>query len=145
MSFLDYVFRASLLVPSVYPDRPSLADPDDEMIMDLASQRGAAILTYNKRDFSGAAKRSYTCGVSGAHEENRVTVSINIPEDLYRQALELADSQQVSVDDVISSAFAQQMAGWERLRRRAARGSREAFLRVLDNVPDVEPEEFDRI
>jgi predicted nucleic acid-binding protein len=37
--------------------RPSLPDPDDELVLDLAAQRGATILTYNKRDFAGAAKR----------------------------------------------------------------------------------------
>jgi hypothetical protein len=36
------------------------------------------------------------------------------------------------------------MAAWERLKQRASRGSREKFLAVLDKVPDVEPEEFDR-
>ena len=74
-----------------------------------------------------------------------MTVSIDIPDDLYRQARQIADSQHLSVDDVISSAFVQQMAAWERLKARAARGNREAFLRVLDKVPDVEPEESDRI
>jgi hypothetical protein len=74
-----------------------------------------------------------------------MNVSVNIPDDLYRQARELADSRKVSVDDVITSAFAQQMVAWERLKNRAAQGSREAFLRVLDKVPDVEPEEFDRL
>lgn len=74
-----------------------------------------------------------------------MNVSVNIPDDLYRQAEELAESQQISVDDVISSAFAQQMTAWERLKKRAARGSREAFLSVLDKVPDVEPEKFDRL
>ena len=33
----------------------------------------------------------------------------------------------------------------ERLKRRAARGNREEFLAVLDNVPDVEPAPEDRI
>ena len=74
-----------------------------------------------------------------------MTVSIEIPDDIYRQAREIAASQNLSVDDVISSAFIQQMAAWERLKQRAARGSREAFLRVLDKVPDIEPEEYDRI
>ena len=74
-----------------------------------------------------------------------MTVSVNIPDDLYRQAREIADSQHVSVDDVISSAFAEQMAAWERLKQRAARGSRENFLRVLAKVPDVEPDDFDRL
>jgi hypothetical protein len=74
-----------------------------------------------------------------------MTVNVNIPEELYRQAREIAESQHVSVDDVVSSAFAEQLAAWERLKRRAARGNRESFLAVLDKVPDVEPEEFDRI
>jgi putative PIN family toxin of toxin-antitoxin system len=55
--FLDYIFQSSYLVPSVRAMRPSLADPDDELVLDLAAQRGATILTYNKRDFAGAAKR----------------------------------------------------------------------------------------
>ena len=74
-----------------------------------------------------------------------MTVSVNISEELYRQAREIAESQHLSVDDVISSAFAEQLAAWERLKQRAARGSREHFLAVLDKVPDVEPEEYDRI
>ena len=32
-----------------------------------------------------------------------MTVSVNIPEDLYRQAQEIAESQSVPVDEVISS------------------------------------------
>ena len=74
-----------------------------------------------------------------------MTVSVNIPEELYRQAREIADSQHLSVDDVISSVFAEHLAAWERLKQRAARGSRESFLRVLDKAPDVEPDDYDRI
>jgi hypothetical protein len=74
-----------------------------------------------------------------------MTVSIDIPEDLYRQAREIADSQHLSIDDVISSAFAEQLAAWERLKQRAARGQQDAFLKLLDKVPDVEAEEFDRL
>jgi predicted nucleic acid-binding protein len=56
-AFLDYIFQYANLVPSVRAMRPSLPDPDDELVLDLAAQRGATILTYNKRDFAGAAKR----------------------------------------------------------------------------------------
>lgn len=73
-----------------------------------------------------------------------MTVSINIPENLYQQARDIAESQHLSVDEVISSAFAEHLVAWERLKERAARGRHEAFLRVLDKVPDVEPEEHDR-
>jgi hypothetical protein len=74
-----------------------------------------------------------------------MTVSVNIPDDLYRQAREIADSQHLSVDDVISSAFAEQLAALERLRQRAARGNRETFVQVLKKVPDVEPDDCDRL
>jgi hypothetical protein len=68
-----------------------------------------------------------------------MTVTVNIPEELYRQARELAESQHLSVDDVVSSAFAGHLAAWERLKQRAARGNRQSFLAVLDKVPDVDP------
>jgi len=74
-----------------------------------------------------------------------MTVSINIPENLYQRARDIAESQHLSVDEVISSAFAEHLAAWERLKERAARGRRDTFLRVLDKVPDVEPEEYDRL
>jgi hypothetical protein len=74
-----------------------------------------------------------------------MSVSVNIPDDLYQQAREIADSQHLSVDEVIASAFAEQLSAWERLKQRAARGHREDFDRVLEKVPDVEPEEYDRI
>jgi hypothetical protein len=71
-----------------------------------------------------------------------MSVSVNIPEDLYRQAREIADAQRLSVDEVISSAFAEQLAAFERLKQRAARGRRDAFVKVLEKVPDVEPEDY---
>jgi hypothetical protein len=74
-----------------------------------------------------------------------VTVKLNTPEELYRKAKEIAESQHLSVDEVISSAFAEQLAAWERLKQRAAKGSRESFVGVLNKVPDVEPEDYDRI
>jgi hypothetical protein len=74
-----------------------------------------------------------------------MTVRLNIPEDLYRQAKEIADVEGESVDEAIISAFAEQMYARERLKRRAAEGSREGFLAVLAKVPDFEPEEFDRL
>ncbi len=53
--FLDYLFSLSVLVGSVAVLRPRLRDPDDEFVLELAAQRSAVIITYNKRDFSGAS------------------------------------------------------------------------------------------
>ena len=73
-----------------------------------------------------------------------MSMTVNVPEELYQKAVEIAESQHLSVDEVFASAFADQISAWERLQQRAARGSREKFLAVLDKVPDVEPEDFDR-
>lgn len=74
-----------------------------------------------------------------------MSVSINIPEELYDQARNIAEARHIPVEKVFESAFADQFATWQRLRERAKRGDRQKFLAVLDEVPDVEPEEYDRI
>lgn len=74
-----------------------------------------------------------------------MSVSINIPEELYDQARRVAEAQRIPVEQVFASALADQLAVWQRLRERAARGDRDKFLAILDKVPDVEPEEYDRL
>lgn len=74
-----------------------------------------------------------------------MTVSIDIPDQLYQRAKDIAEAQRLSVDEVIASAFAEHLAAWEKLKERAARGRRDIFLSVLDKVPDIEPEEYDRL
>ena len=73
-----------------------------------------------------------------------MSVSVRVPEELYHKAVEIAQAQRVSVDEVFASAFAEQVSAWERLQQRASRGSREKFLAALDEVPDVEPDDYDR-
>jgi len=55
-AFLDYVFRTANLVPFVLRQRPSLRDPDDERILEVAVQCRAMIITHNRRDFVGAER-----------------------------------------------------------------------------------------
>ena len=73
-----------------------------------------------------------------------MSVSISVPDELYRKAAAIAEEQHVPVEEVFSSAFQDQLAQWERLKQRATRGNREKFLAALDKAPDVEPEESDR-
>jgi hypothetical protein len=73
-----------------------------------------------------------------------MVVSVNVPEDVYEKAAEIARLQQVTVAEVIASACAEHVAAWDRLRQRAARGSREKFLAVMAKAPNVAPEECDR-
>lgn len=72
-------------------------------------------------------------------------MSVSVPEELFEKAAAIAKAQNISVDEVFASALAEHLAAWERLKRRAAAGSREEFLAVLDKVPDVEPPPEDRI
>ena len=73
-----------------------------------------------------------------------MNVSMSIPEELYKKAAEVARAQQIPIDDVFAAAVAEQLSAWDRLQDRAARGDREKFLRVLDKVQDVEPDDGDR-
>ncbi len=66
---------------------------------------------------------------------------INIPQDLYDQARNIAEAHKVSVEQVLESALADQLAAWERLRQRAAQGDCYIFLAVLDNLSEIKPEE----
>jgi hypothetical protein len=72
-----------------------------------------------------------------------MSVSVSVSEELYQKAVEIAKAQHLSVDELFASAFVEHVAACERLQQRA-RGSHKKFLAVLDEVPDVEPEEFDR-
>jgi hypothetical protein len=74
-----------------------------------------------------------------------MNVTVNVPEDLYRRATEVAVAENISVDDLFASAFEERLLEFERLKEKASRGSYEKFLRVMSKVPAVEPPDYDRI
>jgi hypothetical protein len=46
-----------------------------------------------------------------------ISISVSVPEDLHKKAVEIAEAQRVSVDEVFASAFVEQLAAWERLQQ----------------------------
>lgn len=72
-------------------------------------------------------------------------VSIDLPDELYQQVCSLAEAQQVPVEDILVSAVADQCAAWQRFPERVRRADRDKFLNVLEKVPDIEADEFDRL
>jgi hypothetical protein len=74
-----------------------------------------------------------------------MNVSVNIPEELYRRASEIAAAEKISVDDLFASAFEERLLELERLKEKASHGSYEKFLRVMSKTPAVEPPESDRL
>jgi hypothetical protein len=74
-----------------------------------------------------------------------MNVSVNIPEELYRRASEVAAAENIPVDELFASAFEERILEFERLKEKASRGSYEKFMRVMAKVPAVEPPEHDRL
>jgi len=59
-NILNYILAMSNLEPYVPRLRPSLRDPDDERILEVAVQCGATVVTHNLKDFEGAAQFGIT-------------------------------------------------------------------------------------
>lgn len=75
-------------------------------------------------------------------------LSLRLPESLHRKLGEVAERDGVSINQWISSAVAEKMSAQltqEYIAERAKRASRKKFDAILAKVPDVEPEESDRI
>lgn len=76
------------------------------------------------------------------------TIEAQIPEPVLKQAQELAERENVPLEQIISLAVAQSVGVWSNesyAALRAKRGSREKFLDALKEVPDVEPAENDSL
>jgi hypothetical protein len=71
--------------------------------------------------------------------------SIQLPDDLYLRAAELADIDNVSVDRLVTALVNQGVDDWARVQARAERGSLEKLKRVLSKVSDVPPEVRDQL
>jgi hypothetical protein len=70
--------------------------------------------------------------------------NIVVPEDLYNKAAELAATEHVSVEEFVSSLLANRIASREYMKAKSQMFSREEFERALGEIPDAEPEPFDR-
>lgn len=71
--------------------------------------------------------------------------AISLPEEIFRQAEEMAAREHVSVEELVSAALSEQLAGAEYLRRRGERATVERFRAALGQIPDAEPEPHDRL
>jgi hypothetical protein len=68
------------------------------------------------------------------------SISLRLPESLHRQARELAEHEDISINQLIATALAEKMSALmtgEYLAERAARGSRKTFDRVLKKVRQI--------
>jgi hypothetical protein len=76
------------------------------------------------------------------------TLSLRLPDSLHRGVKELASREGISINQFVATAVAEKMSALmteEYLQERALRASRERYEAALAEVPDVEPEEYDRL
>jgi hypothetical protein len=75
-------------------------------------------------------------------------VQVQIPDSLHKSLSDLAGRDGVSIDQFISTAIAEKRSALmteNYLKDRAKRGDQQKYDAILAKVPDVEPEEYDRI
>ncbi|MGA2651985.1 MAG: hypothetical protein ABSF28_15745 [Terracidiphilus sp.] len=71
--------------------------------------------------------------------------SIQLPDDVYQRAAELAEADHVSVDRLVAAIVNERVRDWAKLRARAERSSVEKLRNVLAKVSDAPPEAVDRL
>ncbi|VEN74061.1 conserved hypothetical protein [Candidatus Desulfarcum epimagneticum] len=75
-------------------------------------------------------------------------LTLRLPNSLHEQTRRLAKREGISINQFIASATAEKITALlteEYLNKRARGASREKFQTVLDKVPDIEPENHDKL
>ena len=75
-------------------------------------------------------------------------VVIDFPDSLFKGAEALAQKEKITIEQLITSALGEKLAALmteDYLMQRANRGNRDVFLSVLDQAPDIEPVEEDKL
>ena len=76
------------------------------------------------------------------------TIQVYLPDSLQQQLHALAARDGISIDQFIATAVAEKMAALlteAYLEERTKRGSRAKYEAALAQVPDVEPEPYDKL
>ena len=76
------------------------------------------------------------------------TISLRLPESLHKRVRELAQQENISINQFIATALAEKIAALlteEYLVERSKHGSRRKFEKALSKVKDNQPEEVDRL
>ena len=70
-------------------------------------------------------------------------LNVSLPDGLHKHAQDLATRKGVSLDQVVAMAIEKLTEG--NLEERSRLGSRERYEAALAQVPDVEPEDYDKL
>ncbi len=76
------------------------------------------------------------------------TLSLRLPDSLHKRVKQLSKDEGVSINQFITLALTEKMSALmtlEYLQKRANRSSKEKFEEALHAIPDVEPEDYDKL
>ena len=76
------------------------------------------------------------------------TLSLRLPDSLHSEVKSLAKKEGISINQFISSAVAEKMSALlteSYLLQRAKKGDKNAFLNAMAKIPNVEPEQEDKL
>ena len=76
------------------------------------------------------------------------TLTVRLPESLHAKIKDLAHADGISINQFMVVAAAEKMSALltkDYLEEESRQGRREDFEKVLENVPDVKPEKYDRL
>ncbi len=75
-------------------------------------------------------------------------LNVPIPDSLYKQIEALAVKENVSIEQLVAIALSAQVSAWmtkDYIEEKAKSGSWDKFQQVLNKVPDIEPEDYDKL
>ena len=76
------------------------------------------------------------------------TLSLRLANSLHDEVKHLAKKEGISINQFIASAVAEKMSALmteNYLVERSKKGNKKAFLQAMSKVPDIEPEENDKL
>ena len=75
-------------------------------------------------------------------------LNVQIPDSLYKQIQALAAKENIPLEQLVAIALSAQVSAWmtkDYIEEKAKRGSWDKFQQVLNKVPDIEPEDYDKL
>ncbi|MDI6402528.1 toxin-antitoxin system HicB family antitoxin [Balneolaceae bacterium ANBcel3] len=76
------------------------------------------------------------------------TLSVRLPESVHKKLKDLAKKEGVSMNQFISLAVSEKLSVLltvDYLKERAKKGNRKDFEDIMSQIPDAEPEDYDRL
>ena len=76
------------------------------------------------------------------------TLSLRLPDSIHNMVRETAKEDSVSTNQFIATAIAEKLSALstvDYLEKRASKGNKQDFEKIMSRIPDVEPDEQGRI